>query len=183
MSQFEISFNRKFETAHRFIASCEDSCMTPHGHTWHINFSFKLLMPGVVPFLDLPEAFLCEYKVLKGEMSRFINEIYDHSFFMAKKDPLREKLLEIHPKARILLFPNDPTTEAIAFFSCIKLYNFIKNKKIMNDMDSLRVKILETPTNSVAFALRRPFAYRHKVKEIPYWAMSDEITRQYEVPD
>ncbi len=142
MTPHIVSFTRKFETAHRFLNSCEDSCMSPHGHTWWVTWKYKIPNP-----IDKKTGFFLPYSDLKSNFTELLKNSIDHAILLNEDDPLVEDLLKVHPKCRMVLFPCDPTTEALA-------YQFLKHiiayawEYATEDWE-YAIKIQETPVNAV----------------------------------
>jgi 6-pyruvoyl-tetrahydropterin synthase len=152
-SLFRLSFNYRFEAAHRFTLSCEDSCATPHGHTWRAKAVFEADATHLAE-----DDMVMEFSKLKSSWKRFIQERADHSFFHHYNDPILPTLREFIPKFRGLPFPGDPTTELIAalFYSKLRLMN--EAIGVQGGAPVPRpaaVVIRETPTNTVTFRAGR----------------------------
>lgn len=137
----EITFKRRFEAAHRFIKS-NSKCATPHGHTWWItltlNHSPNLIQNEI--------NFSYDFKHLKKDWHKYVDEELDHHFFVNAEDPLLNYLKELQPDLLITSTDGDPTTETLAL-------TFLKKAlQIFSDFKGVEVKSLyleETPTNGV----------------------------------
>jgi 6-pyruvoyltetrahydropterin/6-carboxytetrahydropterin synthase len=148
-SVFHLSFSYRFEAAHRFTLSCEDSCATPHGHTWRAKAVFKADGANLAG-----DDMVMEFSKLKSSWKRFIQDRADHSFFHHYKDPILPALKEFIPKFRGLPFPGDPTTELIAALFYAKLcvmHETVKAEAGAPVPHPAAVVIRETPTNTVTF--------------------------------
>jgi 6-pyruvoyltetrahydropterin/6-carboxytetrahydropterin synthase len=106
---FAYKFRYKFEAAHRFTKSCSEKCMTPHGHTWYASLFVQMEPNDHFKDTQMP----AEFQALKSDWKHLIDEIFDHSFLVNANDPLIDSLKLIHPTARVIEFPGDPTTELI----------------------------------------------------------------------
>ena len=177
---FSITFERGFETAHRFMHSCESSCMTPHGHSWKVRFTFIFNDTAFEQVLKLKEGYSNEYIQLKKTFTTFIKNTVDHSILLNSKDKLITFLKEIHPKVRILPFYQDPTTELIALHFLRKLYAISRQDLFYNKIKTIRVNVIETPVNSVQ--LESSFEEIKNLKyKFPAWAIkSDPYLRRLE---
>lgn len=150
---YTLSFRYRFEAAHRFTQSCEDSCATPHGHTWFAEARFATDQDGLGA-----DDMVMEFSKLKRDFKRFITETVDHSFMHHQHDPILPALIEYIPKFRGLPFPGDPTTELIAALFFQKIETILIDLKSQEPDKTWPVLhellIQETPTNGVSY--RRP---------------------------
>ncbi len=150
---YQISFDYRFESAHRFMHSCEDSCSTPHGHTWWA----KLILETNSPMPLSPETdMVAEFSKLKTLWKTFITEIVDHSFLHNHQDPIVDAMRSNIPKFRGLPFPGDPTTELIsALFLCKaqKMLTHFQPDLALGHIRIAAVHIQETPTNGVTYRM------------------------------
>lgn len=149
--QFRLAFRYRFESAHRFTQSCEDSCATPHGHTWYAEAAFAASADGLGE-----DDMVMEFSKLKKSWKTFILETVDHSFMHHHADPILGALKEYIPRFRGLPFPGDPTTELIAALFFAKLQTMHENLRSGNAASAIwpapvSVLIQETPTNQVLF--------------------------------
>lgn len=154
-STFRLTFNYRFEAAHRLTLSCADSCATPHGHTWRAKAIFEA-PAGQLGSDDM----VMEFSKLKSAWKKFIADRADHSFFHHHSDPILGALREYIPKFRGLAFPGDPTTELIAalFFAKLKVMHEELAKTLPEGTicpAPVSVVIRETPTNTVSFRAGR----------------------------
>lgn len=139
----ELRFKYRFEAAHRFTQSTSPSCMTPHGHTWYATLHLQTQAPLNTNDMSI------EFHQLKGSWKDLITNVFDHSFMCNASDALIAPLLDIHSKARLVLFPGDPTTELISLLLFSKCEQFILNSQWKNDIVVSGITIDETPTNSI----------------------------------
>lgn len=144
-----LKFRYRFESAHRFTSSAAPSCRTPHGHTWYATAIFKMTSKD----LDR-SAMAAEFNSIKRAWKTFITETVDHSFMHNSNDPLIPHMKAIIPDARLLSFPEDPTTELIAGLFALKLKAMHETTGITAVMPA-GVHIQETPTNSITFRFDR----------------------------
>ena len=146
---FEVSFQYRFEAAHRFIKSASIPCMTPHGHSWRVFLRIFSSQP-----LNTNEM-VEEFSLLKGAWKRFIKETVDHSFFHHCEDPILPALREHIPQFRSLPFPGDPTTELIAacFLRKAQAIGVASGLSDPNCPLNIAVEIQETQTNRVTLSL------------------------------
>lgn len=173
-SGFRISFQYRFEAAHRFTKSCADSCATPHGHTWHAKAIFKATDEAlggddmVVEFSDLKRSWKC-----------FVQGTVDHSFMHHMDDPILPALRSAIPKFRGLPFPGDPTTELISALFFAKLEAMHKVTAAANVLQPVSVLIRETPTNSVTFRRGQQIALLNRLNEKfeGWWTSADPEAR------
>lgn len=146
MGKFRLSFNYRFEAAHRFTMSCADSCATPHGHTWRARAVFESEESALGE-----DDMILEFSSLKSSWKKFIQDTVDHSFMHHYEDPILSSLRTHIPKFRGLPFPGDPTTELISVLFLAKLQAM--NKALPNAPSPVSVIIKETPTNTVSIRL------------------------------
>lgn len=139
----ELRFKYRFEAAHRFTQSSSPACMTPHGHTW-----FATLHLQTTASLNKNDMSV-EFHQLKSDWKTLITDIFDHSFMCNVNDPLRDLIIKVHPEARLVLFPGDPTTELISLLLFSKCEQFINNSQWKKQILVAGITIDETPTNSI----------------------------------
>ena len=140
-----LEFSRRYAMAHRLLADPASKCAVPHGHneivsvrlTPHTHFRFG----GTN--MDAP------FETVKGRWHRWIDEQVDHALMLDRDDPLVTYFRENEPSRlpRIMTFPGDPTTEALAASYFLKLSAFLAADGLPFDVAEIRVE--ETPTNSV----------------------------------
>lgn len=141
----DIKFRHRFEAAHRFLNG-STKCSTPHGHTWWV----ELTLSHPINAINSSQGFAKDFKDLKSDWKKFIDETMDHSFFCNHHDPLVKALAEITPNSKVFLTPCDPTTEVLAAFMLKKANQiFIEDSQVK----PISLKLEETPTNSVSLAL------------------------------
>ena len=178
MTDFIVSFNRKFETAHRFINSCKGSCQSIHGHSWNLTFSFKFhANEAFEECMSSKEGFICEYIHLKKQFSDFLEDIMDHSICLNVNDPIIETLNK-NDSDRIVLFHNDPTTEMIAICLLKKLWVIVdelkKHHSGIGKIRGLEIYLKETLVNSVSVS-----GFPDPLYGFPKWATTYENIRDF----
>ncbi len=136
-------FKYRFEAAHRFVHG-SSKCNTPHGHTWWVEISIETPTNK----MDKKKGLYIPFENIKKDWKHWITEIVDHSFFLNQEDPLLESVQKDIPDARLLLFPCDPTTEAIA------CYFLLKANELVKDLEVQELTLIETPTNSISINLK-----------------------------
>jgi len=139
----ELRFKYRFEAAHRFTQSTSPACMTPHGHTWYATLHIKT--SGGLNQNDMS----VEFQQVKSEWKSLITQVFDHSFLVNQSDPLLEALAQIHPSARLIAFPGDPTTELIALLLFNKCEAFMAHSPWKQQLTVTGITIDETPTNTI----------------------------------
>ncbi len=144
-----LKFRYRFESAHRFTSPAAPSCQTPHGHTWYATAIFRMTTTD----LD-SSGMAAEFGTVKRAWKKFITETADHSFMHHADDPLIPALLAVTPAARLLPFPQDPTTEFIAGLFALKL-KAMHTKSGVGNVEPVGVHIQETPTNSIMFRFEK----------------------------
>lgn len=153
----ELRFKYRFEAAHRFTQSTSPACMTPHGHTWYATL--HLQTSATLNKNDMS----VEFHQVKSEWKSLITNTFDHSFMVNMTDPLIESVSQIHPTARLILFPGDPTTELIALLLFNKCEMFMTQSQWNQQIVVSGITIDETPTNSIhcdrAFFLKNVTKY------------------------
>ncbi len=170
----ELKFRYRFEAAHRFTNAASASCMTPHGHTWHATLHLQSLRP-----LN-KDGMVVEFSKAKSFWKSLITDVFDHSYLCNYKDPLYESLLGIHHEARVLRFPNDPTTEMIALLLFNKAEQVLTHAALDRDIKVSGVTIEETPTNSL-FCPREYFVENIQLYKnfSGWWSSTDPIDRSF----
>ncbi|MGE0046145.1 MAG: 6-pyruvoyl tetrahydropterin synthase family protein [Hyphomonadaceae bacterium] len=140
-----LEFTRRYAMAHRLIADPASKCAVPHGHNEYVTVR---LTPHR-PFAFGGANAVAPFEQIKGRWHRFIDEAVDHSFMLNEADPLLTYFREREPAhlARIMTFPGDPSTEALAACLFLKLSAFLAADALPFDLEELRIE--ETPTNTV----------------------------------
>ena len=140
-----LEFTRRYTMAHRLIADPHDKCATPHGHNEYVAVR---LAPTETLRLD-GAAMLTPFAKLKGRWHAWIDGAVDHAFQVNAADPLIGffRAHEPHRLARLMVFPGDPTTEALAALFWLKLEAFLRADDLPYRVAGVRVE--ETPTNAV----------------------------------
>jgi len=139
----ELKFRYRFEAAHRFTSTASPSCMTPHGHTWYATLHLQSLKA-----LN-QDGMVVEFARAKSFWKTLITDTFDHSYMCHHQDRVTETLIAVHPEARVLRFPGDPTTETIALLLFAKAETSIAHEKLAELVRVRGVTIEETPTNSL----------------------------------
>ena len=171
-----LKFKYRFEAAHRLTSAAAPSCQTPHGHTWYATAIFRMTTGQ----LDR-SAMAAEFGSVKGAWKQFITETADHSFMHHRNDPLVASMKEIIPGARLLSFPDDPTTEMIAGLFALKLLT-MHGVSGINSVQPAGVQIQETPTNSILFRFEKDgtiplWLKAHASVKSAWWNSPDPTSR------
>lgn len=90
-----------------------------------------------------------EFSELKQGWKKIIDDVFDHSYLHNYKDPLIETLVSVHPKARLIPFPGDPTTELIGLLLFAKMKMILSKSPCAKDIEVDAITIEETQTNQV----------------------------------
>lgn len=170
----ELKFRYRFEAAHRFTTAASASCMTPHGHTWHATLHLQSLRP-----LN-QDGMVVEFSKAKSFWKSLIADTFDHSYMCNHQDRLVEALLAIHPEARLLRFPGDPTTEMIALLMFNKAEQVVKAANLASEIRVSGITIEETPTNSLFCP--RDFYSENMTRFKDYsgwWTSTDPLDRSF----
>lgn len=140
-----IEFSRRFSMAHRLLKVGSPKCATPHGHNEIVTVR---LAPLGAFELGGANA-LAPFEAVKGRWHAWIDHQVDHAMQLAADDPLVGYFREHEPErlARLMIFPGDPTTEALAALLFLKLSAFLKAEETPYRVAHVRVE--ETPTNAV----------------------------------
>jgi 6-pyruvoyltetrahydropterin/6-carboxytetrahydropterin synthase len=140
-----LEFTRRYAMAHRLLAAPRDKCATPHGHN-------ELVTVRLVPLEPLAltgDARLSNFADVKARWHGFIDQAVDHAFQLNAADPLIDYFRAHEPDrlARLMVFPGDPTTEALATAFALKCQAMLAAAGLPYQLE--RVRIEETPTNAV----------------------------------
>lgn len=140
-----LEFTRRFAMAHRLLADPLDKCATPHGHN-------ELVTVKLAPLAALTlgaDNRLAHFSTVKASWHGWIDAAVDHAFQVNAADPLIAFFREHEPErlARLMVFPGDPTTEALATAFALKCGSFLKAQGLPYAVAEVRVE--ETPTNAV----------------------------------
>lgn len=141
-----VHFSRRYAMAHRLIAGTSEKCAVPHGHNEVVTVELEPLRP-----LQLGGAnALAPFEALKATWHGWIDGAVDHALQLNAADPLLDWFAAHEPArlARIMVFPGDPTTEALAIVLFSKLSAFLAAEAAPFRLARLSVE--ETPTNRVS---------------------------------
>lgn len=141
-----VEFTRRFSMAHRLIADPADKCATPHGHNEFVRVRLEPTAQLVVGGTNQ----LAPFARLKARWHQFIDTAVDHAFQVNEADPLIDFFRQYEPArlARLMVFPGDPTTEALVIALWLKLEGFLAAEGLPFRLGQLSVE--ETPTNTVS---------------------------------
>lgn len=142
-----FSFRYRFEAAHRFLESPSLPCQTPHGHSWHATLGLEFRGSH----LD-KNAMATPFEEVKKDWKKLLSDTLDHSFFHHWQDPLADSILKVHPEARLLPFPGDPTTELIGLLLFSKMDTIFGKIGLEKSMKVSSIKVEETPSNCVTLS-------------------------------
>jgi 6-pyruvoyltetrahydropterin/6-carboxytetrahydropterin synthase len=140
-----IQFTRRYAMAHRLLHDGDGKCATPHGHNEFVTVEMAPKSPvsfggenRAAPFADL-----------KRRWHGWIDDAVDHAFQVNAADPLIDFFRAHEPArlGRLMVFPGDPTTEALAACFWLKLEAFLAADGL--GFEVARVAVEETPTNTV----------------------------------
>jgi 6-pyruvoyltetrahydropterin/6-carboxytetrahydropterin synthase len=140
-----LEFTRRYAMAHRLLADPEDRCATPHGHNEFVTVRFA---PSA-PIAWGGDNRLAHFSAVKAHWRRWIDEAVDHAFQVNAADPLIG-FFRAHEPARLprlMVFPGDPTTEALCAAVFLKSAAFLRAAGLPFTVAEVRVE--ETPTNAV----------------------------------
>lgn len=140
-----LHFTRRYAMAHRLLADPASKCATPHGHNEFVSIRLK---PGRA-FRFGADNRLAAFEAVKGRWHAWIDGAVDHALQLNAADPLIAWFRGAEPErlARIMTFPGDPTTEALAACFFLKLDAFLRADALPYAVAEVRVE--ETPTNTV----------------------------------
>lgn len=140
-----LEFTRRYAMAHRLRADPASKCAVPHGHNEIVTI--RLAPAGRFRFggsnMDAP------FEAVKRRWKTWIDDHVDHALMLDDADPLVGYFRENEPErlGRIMTFPGDPTTEALAACFFLKGAAFLAHDELPFEMAEVRVE--ETPTNAV----------------------------------
>jgi 6-pyruvoyltetrahydropterin/6-carboxytetrahydropterin synthase len=140
-----LEFTRRFAMAHRLLAEPLDKCATPHGHNEHVTV--RLAPTAKIAFGG--DNRLANFAAVKHRWHGWIDGVVDHAFQVNAADPLIGFFRTHEPQrlARLMVFPGDPTTEALCLAFFLKCQAMLAAENLPFRVDSVRVE--ETPTNAV----------------------------------
>lgn len=143
-----LEFTRRYAMAHRLIADPYGKCATPHGHNEFVTVRLSPKRSFTFSASNMDAAF----EVVKGRWHAWIDDHVDHALQLNATDPLigffRDH--EPHRLSRLMVFPGDPTTEALAAVFFVKLSAFLALDDLPYTVAEVRVD--ETPTNAVVLS-------------------------------
>lgn len=140
-----LEFSRRYAMAHRLLADPHSKCAVPHGH----NETVTVRLEPKARFRFGGANALAPFDALKGRWHGWIDGHVDHALQLGEADPLIGYFREHEPArlARVMTFPGDPTTEALAASFWLKLSAFLAAEELPFSVGEVRVE--ETPTNTV----------------------------------
>ncbi len=140
-----VEFTRRYCMAHRLRADPASKCAVPHGH----NEIVAVRLEPAGPFRFGGSNMLAPFARVKARWAGWIDAEVDHAFQLDEADPLIEWFRDHEPArlSRIMTFPGDPTTEALAASFFLKLSAFLAADDLPFRVGAVRVE--ETPTNAV----------------------------------
>lgn len=140
-----LEFTRRFAMAHRLLSEPSSKCAVPHGH----NETVTVLLQPAARFRFGGANALAPFEAVKGRWHAWIDDHVDHALQLNDGDPLIGYFREHEPErlARLMTFPGDPTTEALAACFWLKLSAFMQAAELPFEVAQVRVE--ETPTNAV----------------------------------
>lgn len=140
-----LEFTRRYAMAHRFLSDASPKCMTPHGH----NETVTVRLAASTPFRFGGANMEAPFEAVKGRWKAWIDDHVDHAFQLNDADPLIAYFRQHEPGRvpRLMTFPGDPTTEALAAAFWLKLQAFLAADSLPFTVAEIRVS--ETPTNAV----------------------------------
>jgi 6-pyruvoyltetrahydropterin/6-carboxytetrahydropterin synthase len=140
-----LVFTRRYAMAHRFLSDASPKCMVPHGHNETVRV--RLRARDGVAFGGANMA--APFEAAKGRWKQWIDESVDHAFQLNGADPLLAWFRAHEPQRlpRIMTFPGDPTTEALAAAFWQKLEAFLGANDLPFTVEEIEIE--ETPTNAV----------------------------------
>lgn len=140
-----LEFTRRFAMAHRLLAEPHDKCATPHGHNEFVTV--RLAPTAKITFGG--DNRLANFSVVKGRWHRWIDDAVDHAFQVNAADPLIGFFRAHEPArlGRLMVFPGDPTTEALCAAFVLKCRAILAAEGAPYRVESVRIE--ETPTNAV----------------------------------
>lgn len=105
---YRVELSHNFETAHRLgTADSPKKCQSIHGHSWWAT----VVLEGAR--VD-DSGILVEFGAFKKAWRRWLDACVDHALLLRDDDPVAAALLAVVPDMRLLLLPDNPTTEVIA---------------------------------------------------------------------
>ena len=176
---FRLEFSRRFSMAHRLIEGDSASCAVPHGHNETVTVT---LVSATKAALDGRANMLEPFERAKGRWHAWIDGAVDHALQLNRRDPLIDYFRTHEPErlGRIMVFPGDPTTEALAACFKAKLSSFLTADG--GRLSCAAVRIEETPTNAVIFDgdACRTLPGTHLVDGgTPWWLRADESINDF----
>lgn len=140
-----LEFTRRYAMAHRLIADPTGKCATPHGHNEFVTVRLAPKRTFVFSASNMDAAF----EAVKGRWHAWIDDHVDHALQLNAADPLIGFFREHEPYrlSRLMVFPGDPTTEALTAVFFLKLQAFLDADALPYTVAEVRVE--ETPTNAV----------------------------------
>ena len=139
-----LEFSRRYAMAHRLLADPASKCAIPHGHNEIVTVR---LIPRARFSFGGANA-LAPFSRIKARWHGWIDEHVDHTLMLSEADPLIAYFRAHEPQRlpRIMTFPGDPTTEALAECFFLKLQACLAADDL--PFEAGEVRVAETPTNT-----------------------------------
>jgi 6-pyruvoyltetrahydropterin/6-carboxytetrahydropterin synthase len=146
-----LEFTRRYAMAHRLRADPLSRCATPHGH----NEIVTVRLAPMAKFRFGGSNMEAPFDRVKARWRQWIDDTVDHSLMLDEADPLIGYFRDHEPARlkRIMTFPGDPTTEALAAAFFLKCAAFVAHDELPFAVEAVRVE--ETPTNAVVLTRDR----------------------------
>jgi 6-pyruvoyltetrahydropterin/6-carboxytetrahydropterin synthase len=140
-----LEFSRRYAMAHRLLTDPASKCAVPHGH----NEIVKVRLEPHRAFRFGGSNAEAPFEAVKGRWCAWVDDHVDHALQLDEADPLLGYFRTHEPSrlARIMSFPGDPTTEALAACFWLKMDAFLAASELPFSVSEVRVE--ETPTNTV----------------------------------
>lgn len=144
-----LEFTRRYAMAHRLRTDPSSKCAIPHGH----NEIVSIRLAPRATFRFSGSNIAAPFEAVKRRWHQWIDDHVDHTLMLDEADPLVGYFRENEPERlpRIMTFPGDPTTEALAACFFLKGAAFLAHEDLPFEMEAVRVE--ETPTNAVILTL------------------------------
>jgi 6-pyruvoyltetrahydropterin/6-carboxytetrahydropterin synthase len=131
--KIEVTKELKFCCAHRLL-NYRGACANVHGH------NYKVLVTFTSDGLD-SLGMVIDFGVIKKHLQQSLDDEYDHSIVLNKKDPLVNYFKSANLKMNVML--SNPTAEAMASRIIVMARDLFEEENIT----VTRVRVYETDTS------------------------------------
>ena len=141
--KFSLSKEVEFDTGHR-VPDHQSKCRNPHGHRYRLRATCEGDVVNENGAAD--NGMLVDFSDLKGWMTEFVHDVYDHAFVVYGGDTSMRMALLSDPDWKVVVVPFTPTAENLARSIFDTLASIIETHWRGN-LRLSKIELWETPTS------------------------------------